>query len=79
MKIFLKAARVNAELTQAQVAKSIGINVSTLIKWANRRTFPKSYRSKSLCLHVAHTCNLNCECCFASRVRYYGWRTLMCW
>ena len=23
---------------------------------------------KALCLHVAHTCNLNCEYCFASRL-----------
>ena len=25
---------------------------------------------KALCLHVAHTCNLNCSYCFASQGRY---------
>ena len=32
---------------------------------------------KALCLHVAHSCNLNCECCFASQGRYSGERALM--
>ncbi len=27
---------------------------------------------KALCLHVAHTCNLNCEYCFASQGNYHG-------
>ena len=27
---------------------------------------------KALCLHVAHTCNLNCSYCFASQGRYHG-------
>ena len=32
---------------------------------------------KALCLHVAHTCNLNCSYCFASQGRYQGDRALM--
>ena len=32
---------------------------------------------KALCLHVAHTCNLNCEYCFASQGKYNGERALM--
>ena len=32
---------------------------------------------KALCLHVAHTCNLNCNYCFASQGRYQGDRALM--
>ena len=32
---------------------------------------------KALCLHVAHTCNLNCEYCFASQGKYQGERALM--
>ena len=32
---------------------------------------------KALCLHVAHTCNLNCQYCFASQGRYHGDRALM--
>ncbi len=32
---------------------------------------------KALCLHVAHTCNLNCAYCFASQGNYQGKRALM--
>ena len=32
---------------------------------------------KALCLHVAHTCNLNCAYCFASQGKYQGERALM--
>ena len=32
---------------------------------------------KALCLHVAHTCNLNCSYCFASQGKYQGHRALM--
>jgi uncharacterized protein len=32
---------------------------------------------KALCLHVAHTCNLNCEYCFAAQGKYHGERAVM--
>ncbi len=32
---------------------------------------------KALCIHIAHTCNLNCEYCFASQGKYHGERALM--
>ena len=32
---------------------------------------------KALCLHVAHTCNLNCSYCFASQGKYQGERAIM--
>ena len=32
---------------------------------------------KAMCLHVAHTCNLNCSYCFASQGKYHGERSLM--
>lgn len=32
---------------------------------------------KALCLHVAHTCNLNCSYCFASQGNFNGERGLM--
>ena len=32
---------------------------------------------KAMCLHVAHTCNLNCSYCFASQGKYHGERALM--
>ena len=32
---------------------------------------------KAMCLHIAHTCNLNCSYCFASQGKYQGERGLM--
>ena len=32
---------------------------------------------KALCLHIAHTCNLDCSYCFASQGKYHGERALM--
>ena len=32
---------------------------------------------KALCLHVAHSCNLNCAYCFASQGKYHGERAIM--
>ena len=37
----------------------------------------KRFSIKALCLHVAHTCNLNCSYCFASQGKYHGDRALM--
>lgn len=32
---------------------------------------------KAMCLHIAHSCNLNCSYCFASQGKYHGDRALM--
>ena len=32
---------------------------------------------KALCIHIAHTCNLNCEYCFAGQGKYHGDDALM--
>ena len=32
---------------------------------------------KALCIHIAHTCNLNCSYCFASQGKYHGDRAVM--
>ena len=32
---------------------------------------------KALCLHISHTCNLNCSYCFASQGKYHGDRAVM--
>lgn len=37
----------------------------------------KNRAIKALCLHVAHTCNLNCEYCFAAQGKFHGERALM--
>ncbi len=36
-----------------------------------------NYTIKALCLHVAHTCNLNCSYCFAGQGKYKGDRAVM--
>ncbi|XVG96192.1 thioether cross-link-forming SCIFF peptide maturase [Eubacteriales bacterium KG127] len=63
--------------------KSIISDVEKLVK--NKLLFtPDIYREKlcgavkdisvikALCLHVAHTCNLNCEYCFAAQGKFHG-------
>ncbi len=32
---------------------------------------------KALCLHISHSCNLNCSYCFASQGKYHGERAMM--
>lgn len=47
--ITLKAARVNAGLTQAEAAKKIGVSVSTLKNWEKGVTFPKQPHILKIC------------------------------
>ncbi|MDY6085919.1 MAG: thioether cross-link-forming SCIFF peptide maturase [Peptoniphilaceae bacterium] len=42
------------------------------LKLRERKTYVKA-----LCLNVAHTCNLDCDYCFASQGKYHGERALM--
>ena len=44
---------------------------------ANKLKEKTSNVVKALCLHVAHTCNLNCAYCFASQGKYSGDRAVM--
>lgn len=37
----------------------------------------ENFAVKALCLHVAHTCNLNCSYCFAGQGKYKGERAVM--
>lgn len=49
MMISLKAARVNAGLTQQQAASLIAVGKKTLWSWENGKTFPKVDQLKKLC------------------------------
>ena len=49
MQITLKAARVNAGLTQAQVEKETGYARSTLTSWESGKTFPRADVLEVLC------------------------------
>ena len=49
LKISLRAARVNAGLSQDEVASLLQISNKTLSNWENGDTFPSAKRIESLC------------------------------
>lgn len=49
LKISMKAARVNANLSQQYVAKYLGIDKSTLINWEKGRSSPSINHFAELC------------------------------
>jgi len=49
MQISLKAARVNAEMTQKEAAEHVGVDVSTVVSWENGKTSPKAVQLQRLC------------------------------
>lgn len=48
-KITLKAARVNANLSQQDAAEQIGVAVSTLRNWEAGKTFPTQPKIEKMC------------------------------
>ena len=48
MKIRLNAARVNAGLTQEDVAKLFGVSKNTVVNWEKGRSFPDIETGKAL-------------------------------
>lgn len=61
-----------AELTAAGKLFAKDIYADHAFDFKNRATVVKA-----LCLHVAHTCNLNCEYCFAAQGKFHGKSGLM--
>lgn len=49
MQITLRAARVNAGLTQQQVLEATGFARSTLTRWESGKTFPRINDLQRLC------------------------------
>lgn len=49
IKISLKAARVNAGLSQKEVAELTGYSNATICSWENGRSFPKQPAIEVLC------------------------------
>lgn len=49
MKVSLKAARVNADLTQKDVSKALGISNKTLINWESGISSPSAKYIDALC------------------------------
>lgn len=48
-KITLKAARINAGLSQAEAAKKLDVSVSTLRNWECGKTFPNQPKIERMC------------------------------
>jgi len=48
LRISLEAARVNAELTQSQACKALGISLATLIKWEHGERMPTADKAVEL-------------------------------
>ncbi len=48
-KISLRAARVNAKMRQADVAKELDVAISTVRNWESGKTFPKPPVIEKLC------------------------------
>lgn len=48
-KITLKAARINAGLSQSEAAEKMGVNVMTVSNWETGKTVPDVEDFKSLC------------------------------
>ena len=49
MKMTLRAARINAGMTQEQAAKQVNVDVSTIAKWEKGKTYPTIDRFTVLC------------------------------
>lgn len=49
MKITLRAARVNAGLDQADVARELGVNIATVSSWETGKTQPSLENFHKLC------------------------------
>ncbi|MEG1550825.1 MAG: 4Fe-4S cluster-binding domain-containing protein, partial [Oscillospiraceae bacterium] len=87
VKTILEKYKNNNDVTESEILECIS-DVNALIK-SEKLFTPDVYEDmafdfknrnttlKALCLHVAHTCNLNCSYCFASQGKYQGDRALM--
>ena len=49
LKISLKAARVNANLSQKEAAVKLNVSNKTLCSWENGETFPSAEKIDALC------------------------------
>lgn len=47
--ISLRAARVNAELTQEAAARGIGVDKATIVSWEKGKTSPRVEHLQALC------------------------------
>ena len=71
-----EAAEIYDELSELAAEGKLFAE-DTFAPMAGELTARTSGVVKALCLHVAHSCNLNCSYCFASQGRFHGERALM--
>ena len=48
-KISIKAARVNAGKTQAEIAKALHVGKQTIVSWENGKTSPTVEKAQAFC------------------------------
>lgn len=49
MQISLKAARINAELKQSDVAAMLGVTKKTVASWENNKSLPRIDKIEAIC------------------------------
>ena len=56
MKVTLKAARVNTQMTQKNAAEAIGVTEDTISNWERSKSFPDAMQIKKIerAYHVAY-------------------------
>lgn len=60
LKISLKSARVNADYTQKEVAKILGVSNKTVANWENGLSYPSADKVNAICdLYGLHYDNIN--------------------
>ena len=57
MRITLKAARVNAELTQAEAAKELKVGIRTIQNWESGMSSPRADKMPDIC--ALYKCTMN--------------------
>lgn len=60
LKISLKAARVNAEMTLAEASKAIGVSIQTLYNWETGKTSPNMEKARK----ISEAYNFPLDCIF---------------
>jgi len=48
MRISLKAARVNVEMNQSDMAKAVGVDISTICSWETGKTEPSASQLRKI-------------------------------
>lgn len=64
LKISMAAARVNANMTQSDMASKMKVSKQTILNWENGRVIPKPAQFKMYC----DLCGMPTDCVFLSEI-----------